>query len=126
MSLDTLSNMLSRLQNASLAGRRELELSHTKQCEAVAKVLADTGFLTEVKVFKDKDTGRKGLHLELGTITRAVRVSKPGLRVYKGNKELRPVAGGTGVLIISTSRGVMSGTDARKKKLGGEVLCKVW
>ncbi len=126
MSIDRLSNMLSALKNASLGGKDFVEVPHTKECEAVAKVLKSAGFLSEAKAFKEKGVSYKKLRLEISGMQDMKRLSKPGRRVYKKAEELRSVAGGYGVLVISTSRGVMSGQEAKKKKLGGEVLCSVW
>lgn len=133
MSVDRLSNMLSALKNAVLAGNEYIETYHSKECENVAKVLKDEGFLSEVKTFKFKDKKYKGLRLELAKseeggfkISEIKRVSKPGRRMYAGNDDLKPLKAGHGVTVVSTSRGVMSGAEARKKKLGGEVICRVF
>ncbi|MBP7927635.1 30S ribosomal protein S8 [Patescibacteria group bacterium] len=133
MSLDRLSNMLSALKNASMAKKPYVELAHTNQCESVAKVLKNSGFLSEVKVFKDKGASFKNLRLELAKeddtsfkVTQVKRISKPGRRLYRAYADLRPVAGGIGVAVVSTSRGIMSGSEARKKKLGGEIICEVY
>lgn len=131
MSVDRLSNMLSALKNAVMVGKTFVELPHTKECEAAAKVLEKGGFLAGVKVFKEKELAYKMLHLEIvyeagkAKFSDISRVSRPGKRVYKSAKEMRPVFSGFGICIVSTSRGVMSNTEARKKHLGGEVLCEV-
>jgi len=123
--------MLSALKNASMAGNDYIETFYSKECEAVSKVLKEAGFLDEVKVFKHKEKKYKGLRLELTKVNGEFalidlkRVSKPGRRVYTGSDDINRVSGGHGVLVVSTSRGLMSGEEARKKKLGGEVICKV-
>ena len=131
MSVDRLSNMLSSLKNAVMAGNDAIETYYSKECENVAKVLKEGGFLEEVKVFKHKDKKYKGLRLELAKtdgefiVTDVKRISKPGRRVYINAADIKGVAGGHGVLVVSTNRGLMSGGEAKKKKLGGEVICKV-
>lgn len=114
-----------------MARRKELEVDYTRECESIAKILRDRNFLTEVKSFKPKETSHKKLHLALNyvnglpIITDVKRVSKSGRRIYKGYDEIYRVQSGFGVAVVSTSRGIMSGEEAKKKKLGGEVLCEV-
>lgn len=132
MSMDRLSNMLSALKNASMAGRTSVEIMHSKQCEDVAKVLREKGFLESVKVFKPEKTSVKRLHIELAkengvfNLTETRRVSKPGRRIYKGSDEMGSFKRGFGVMVVSTSKGIMDSSEARKKKLGGEVVCEVY
>ena len=132
MSVDRISNMLSSLKNSSMAGRDTLEIRHSKECEEIARVLKQKGFLEEVKVFKKEKSSIKMIHMELAKedgkikLSHVKRISKPGRRIYKGSKELTPVLQGLGVLLVSTSRGIMSGGEAYKKKLGGEVLGEVY
>jgi small subunit ribosomal protein S8 len=132
MSIDRTSNMVSALKNSAMAGRSVLELPHTIECESIAKVLKDGGFIEEVKVFKEESSKSKMLGLTLSKedgvikLSHARRISKPGRRIYKKSAELRPVLQGMGVLVVSTSRGIMDGREAKKKKLGGEVLCEVY
>jgi small subunit ribosomal protein S8 len=132
MSMDRTSNMLSSIKNAAMAGRDSIEIRHTKECEAIAKVLKESGYIEEVKSFKQETGGGKMLHISLAKeagiakLSQVKIVSKPGRRIYKKFGELRPVLQGLGVLVISTSRGIMSGQEARKKKLGGEVICEVF
>ena len=96
--------------------------------EQVARILKESNFLVDVKVASDG--GFKSLELTLPTnpevITSLVRVSKPGRRVYTSAKDIPLILGGRGLVIVSTSNGVMTGRDARKKGLGGELICKVW
>jgi small subunit ribosomal protein S8 len=132
MSVDRISNMLSTIKNCSMSGRDFVEVYYSKECESIAKVLEEKGFLEGIKVFKKEKSSAKMLHIGLvkedgkAKVTEVKRISKPGRRIYKGAKELRGVLQGLGVLVVSTSRGIMSGTEARKKKLGGEVLCEVY
>ncbi|HOM78380.1 30S ribosomal protein S8 [Patescibacteria group bacterium] len=132
MSVDTIANMLSIIKNASKVGKPSVEVPYSKQKAEIAKVLESKGFISKVKVFNDKEVSYKGLHLDLAyteglpVVTDIKKVSRPGRRVYKNHSELGFSKGGYGVLVVSTSRGIMSGEDARKKKLGGEVICEVW
>ncbi|MEZ6255887.1 MAG: 30S ribosomal protein S8 [Patescibacteria group bacterium] len=132
MSVDTIANFLSSIKNASMSGKASIETPYSKICESIAKIMAENGYIAEVKVFKEKDSSHKQIRLDLAydefnrpAVSDVYRVSKPGLRIYKGYKDLKLVAGGSGLSIISTSRGLMSLKEARYKKLGGEVVCKV-
>ena len=132
MSFDRTANMLSSIKNAAMAKKPVVETFYSKECEAIAKVLEEKGFLSDVRVFKPADKSYKMLHLELYvdqegnySVTDVKRISKPGRRVYKPAKEIHPVAAGYGTLVVSTSRGIFSGEQARKRKLGGEVICEV-
>lgn len=131
MSKDILSDMLSSIKNAAMSGKPSIEVPYTKESEEVAKNLRKAGFLENVKVFKEENSSFKKLHIDLvfengvSKITDVKRISKPGRRTYSGYKDLRRAAGGFGVTVVSTSRGVMDSSEARKKKLGGEVICEV-
>ncbi|AHB40020.1 30S ribosomal protein S8 [candidate division WWE3 bacterium RAAC2_WWE3_1] len=130
--MDRLSNMLSALKNASMAGKPVVEIMYSKECEEVAKVLREKGFLESVKVFKPEKTSVKRIHIELAkadgifTLTETRRVSKPGRRIYRGADEIGTFKRGFGVMVVSTSKGIMSSGEARKKKIGGEILCEVY
>lgn len=131
--MDTIANMLSTIKNAYLVGKSSVELPYSIQKEEVAKVLEEKGFLEKVKTFKYEDKDYKGLHLDLAydefgmpMLNDIKRISKPGRRIYKKADQLRSVKGGYGLLIVSTPRGLMSGEEARKKRLGGELICTAW
>ena len=126
---DPISDMLTRIRNANQALLPAIELPHSKVKESIAKILKKEGYVSEVNVegkvkktikLKLKYEGRKGV------IEGLRRVSTPGLRRYTGSTEIPRVRGGLGVSIVSTSEGVMTGNDARKKNIGGELLCYVW
>jgi small subunit ribosomal protein S8 len=131
MLMDHISNMLSSIKNSSIGGKPFIETPYTKECEEVAKNLKKAGFLQNIKVFKEESSSHKKMRLDLNykdglpAVTKVERISKPGRRIYKGYKDMELVAGGFGVLIVSTSRGIMTGSEARKKKLGGELICAV-
>jgi small subunit ribosomal protein S8 len=126
---DPISDMLTRIRNASRASLPTVEMPHSKMKESIARLLQKEGYVTDVTVEGEKI---KRLKLALKyTGRRAVieglrRISRPGLRNYVGSTGIPRVRGGLGVAVISTSEGVMSGNDARKKNLGGEVVCYVW
>ncbi len=128
--MDVLSNMLISIKNAGNAGRDSLLVPHSKMKESVASVLEKEGFIKSAKaVTKD---GRKFLAIDLYLENReprirdVKRISKASKRIYRGANELRPVKNGYGILVVSTPKGVMSGKEARKAKLGGEVLFSIW
>jgi len=131
MSLDRVSNMLSALKNAAMAGNKYIEVAETKEIENIAKVLKEKGFLDEIKSFKPKGKSFKMLHLDLAfenglpKITDVKRISKPGHRRYMGSASLKKVAGGFGVQVVSTSRGILDSETAKSKKFGGELICEV-
>ena len=132
MTIDRISNMLSSLKNATMARKAIVETFHTKECEAIAKLLQEKGFLAEVKTFKPKETPYKMLHLKISAdgktfnINDIKRISKPGRRIYRKSEEIGLSKEGFGIFVISTSRGIMDGESARKKKLGGEMICEVF
>jgi len=121
--------MLTRIRNAGLALRPTVEIPHSRLKESIAHILQQEGYVAEVAV---DGKVRKTLTLRLKyqgkkpTIEGLRRISTPGLRRYVGATEVPRVLGGMGVAVISTPEGVMTGVQARKKNLGGEVLCHVW
>lgn len=126
---DPISDMLTRIRNAHMALLPTVELPHSKMKESIAVILRKEGYIAEVSV---DGKAIKTLNLKLkyqgkkSVIEGIKRVSSPGLRRYVGCTEIPRVRGGLGISIVSTSQGIMSGTQARKSKLGGELLCYVW
>jgi small subunit ribosomal protein S8 len=132
MQTDPISDMLTRIRNASRARHARVELPASKLKIEIARVLKEEGFISTYKVVDESKT-RKALRLFLkytpdkrSVISDLRRISRPGSRRYLGCKEIRGILGGLGVNILSTPRGVMTGRSARKQRLGGEVLCEVW
>jgi len=130
---DPIADMLTRIRNAQMVGHTEVTMPASQLKGAIAKVLKDEGYIEDFAI-RDKggDNGAKkelaiGLKYYAGrpVIERLERVSKPGLRVYKGRDDIPRVMNGLGVAILSTSRGVMTDRKARADGLGGEVLCIV-
>lgn len=129
---DTISDMLTRIRNATLARHQTTEVPSTRMTRDIARVLREEGFIAD---FSESGEGvKRNLVISLkyrGKNRRPIintlkRVSKPGLRVYSNRKELPRVLGGIGIAIISTSSGIMTDRDARRQGLGGEVLCYIW
>ena len=108
-----------------------MEVFHSVECEKVAEILKERGFIENIKVFKKAKSTAKMIHIDLAEedgvfkLTEGRRISKPGRRIYQGAKELKPKAGKFGVLVVSTPKGIMDSVKARKMHLGGEVLCEV-
>jgi len=121
---DPISDMFTRLRNASLAGRKEVVVGHSKFAEEIAKVFKKEGYLSEVTKFKEKGSSRQFLSLKDPKISHLRRLSTPGKRWYVSSDKIENPA--TGVRIISTSKGVMTHGEARKRKLGGELVGEVW
>lgn len=129
-STDPIADLLTRIRNAIMAGKNEVRLPHSKMKQTVAEQLKKSGYLTAVTV--EKGTPRDTLVVTIyepgtnATINEIVRVSKPGRRVYAAVSEIPRVKSGRGVVLVSTSKGVMTDNEARKAKLGGELICKVY
>lgn len=126
---DPISDMLTRIRNGGRALLPVVELPHSKIKESIAKILKSEGYVAEVTV--DGDV-KKRLKVRLkyngkkSVIEGLKRVSSPGLRKYVGSTEIPRVRGGLGVAIVSTSEGLLTDQQARKKNLGGELLCYIW
>jgi len=127
--IDPISDLLTRIRNGQRALMPAVEMPHSKIKESIAQILKKEGYVSEVSVegkvpkkltLKLKYQGKKG------AVEGLKRVSKPGLRNYVGSTEIPRVLGGLGISILSTPEGVMSGTQAKQKNLGGELLCFVW
>ena len=126
---DPISDMLCRIRNANQALLPAVEIPHSKMKESIAGIFKREGYIAEFSIegklpkvmkLKLKYQGKKSV------IEGLRRISTPGLRRYVGSTEIPRVRGGLGVSIVSTSEGVMTGTQARKKNIGGELLCYVW
>ncbi len=126
---DPIADMLTRVRNALAAGKLSVTMPSSKQKVAIANLLKDEGYINDVSV-KDID-GKPVMEVSLKyyegrpVIELIKRVSRPGLRVYKGKDELPSVMGGLGVAVVSTSKGLMTDRAARKAGHGGEILCFV-
>ncbi|KZY33146.1 30S ribosomal protein S8 [Alcanivorax sp. HI0083] len=125
---DTLADMFTRIRNAQMAKKVQVEIPASKAKEAVAKVLKDEGYIAGYEVTGDK---KPVMTVELKyyegspVIEKIARVSRPGLRVYKSAGEIPKVKDGLGVMIVSTNQGIISDRAARKANVGGELICEV-
>lgn len=131
--MDSIANLLTKIKNASLVSKEIVELPYSKMSESILKICKDSGFVSDVKVFKEKDSVKKGISVKLAylengkpKISVAKRVSKPGRRIYRSVSELKDERGVFGLTLVSTSRGLMPISEAKKKKLGGEVVCEIY
>lgn len=128
--MDVISNMIIQIKNAGNAGLNEVELPYSKFKHTILDVLKKEGFIKRVDTGTKK--GKKTLLAELFVENRipkikgVERISKPSRRVYRRSEEMRPVKNGYGTLVVSTSKGVMSGREAKKAGLGGETLFSIW
>jgi small subunit ribosomal protein S8 len=127
--IDPIADMLTRIRNASRALLPTVEIPHSRLKESLADVLKKEGFVAEVAV-EGKIPKKIKLRLKYegkkSVIEGLKRVGKPGLRKYVGGTEIPRVLGGLGVAVVSTSEGIMTGQQCRKKNIGGELLCYVW
>jgi small subunit ribosomal protein S8 len=130
--VDPISDLITRIRNAQMAYKKVINSPMSKNREAVTKVLLDEGYIRGYSIVDCKETGHKVLKIELKyfegkpVIAEISRVSKPGRRVYSSIKDLSLVKNGLGINVISTNKGVMSDTEAKKRSLGGEVICSVF
>jgi small subunit ribosomal protein S8 len=128
---DPIADMLTRIRNASLARHRELTLPSSRMKREIARILVEEGFVDSFSTQQDGVQEMLTVQLKYvegrtPVVSGLKRISKPGLRVYARKTEIPRVLGGLGLAILSTSQGIMTGSQARKLNLGGEVLCYVW
>lgn len=128
---DPLADMLTRIRNGGMAKHNSVDIPHSMMKKNIAEILKQEGYITDFAVISNKphDIIRIGLKYDQDNnmvISGLRRVSKPGCRVYVRAGDISPVLSGLGVALLSTSEGVMSGQDARKQQVGGELLCEVW
>jgi small subunit ribosomal protein S8 len=128
---DQIGDMLTRIRNAATVRHDTVEMPASKLKIAVLKILKEEGFISDFEVVKGKPERLIKIRLRYQDDNKSIisgieRVSKPGLRVYAQHNEIPRVYGGVGVAILSTPKGVVTGQQARKQGLGGEVICYVW
>jgi len=133
MMTDPVADMLTRIRNANTAMHDEVVMPSSKLKVALAGMLESEGYIGGFDVADNTEKPGQNLTIRMKyspkrerVISGLKRVSKPGLRVYSGSKEIPRVVGGLGVAVVSTSKGLMSDREARRRRLGGEVLCYVW
>jgi len=128
---DPISDMLTRIRNAGKAKFNSVDIPGSNLKTELAKLLKDEGFIKNYKFVKDDKQGILRIYLKYsadnkGAIYQLERVSRPSRRVYMKSKDIKPFYNGTGVAVISTSKGIMTDKRARNENIGGEVLCRVW
>jgi small subunit ribosomal protein S8 len=130
---DPIADMLTRVRNANTAKHDDVSMPSSKLKEALAELLKSEGYIQDFQTAERAGKPGKILSIDMKyspdrerTITGIKRVSKPGLRVYKKSDEIPRVLGGLGVAVLSTSQGLMTDREARRRNVGGEVLCYVW
>jgi small subunit ribosomal protein S8 len=132
MMSDPISDMLTRVRNAARSRHPRVDMPASRLKIEIARILKDEGYISTYKVMEEAKP-KKTLRLFMkytparqNVISELRRMSKPGRRIYVGKAEIKPVMGGTGISILSTPRGIMTGQSARRAGLGGELLCEVW
>ncbi len=128
---DPIADMLTRIRNATRARFPEVRVKRSGVCAGIAAVLRDEGYIRGYDSIDDTNQGELRIQLKYGdrgefVVQDLQRVSRPGRRVYRGAGELPRVMDGLGIAVVSTSQGVLSDRECRKRRIGGEVLCKVW
>jgi small subunit ribosomal protein S8 len=130
---DPIADMLTRIRNANVAMHDDITMPSSKLKEALAELLQREGYIGTYTVSDYEDRPGRKLYIELKyspererVISGIKRVSKPGLRVYTKSTEVPRVLGGLGISVLSTSQGLLTDREARKRKVGGEILCQVW
>ena len=128
---DPISDLLTRIRNALTARHESVLIPASKMKKSIADILVSEGYVKSAEIVDDEGHPNIKIVLKYGNkyesvISNLKRISKPGLRVYAGYEELPKVLGGLGIAIISTSKGIMTDREARKNKVGGEVLAYVW
>jgi small subunit ribosomal protein S8 len=128
---DPIADMLTRIRNANTANHQTVDIPDSKMKRSIAAILKEEGFIRDFEVVAEGPQGTLRITLKYGpdkekVITGLRRISRPGLRVYAARADIPRVLGGLGLVIVSTSRGVMSGKRAKREGYGGEVLAYVW
>jgi small subunit ribosomal protein S8 len=128
---DPIADMLTRVRNALAARHPKVDVPASKLKAEIARILKEEGYIANFKVAEEDGKRTIKIYLKYSAdnapvISRIERVSRPGRRVYVGNKEIPRVLGGMGINILTTPRGVMTGRSAHRERVGGEILCEVW
>lgn len=128
---DPISDLLTRIRNAGMAQKPEFVMPSTRVLVSIVEILRAEGYIKDFEVIEKTPQNQLRIVLSFGadkrhTIREIKRISKPGLRVYAGKDQLPRVKSGLGIAVVSTPQGVMTGYEARRRGIGGEVLCTVW
>lgn len=128
---DPIADMLTRIRNANVINKDHVDIPNSQMKTAIAKILKDEGFIKYYKVMRNSKQGSIRIFLKYGPNKEHVlngleKLSKPGLRRYVPAAEIPRVRGGMGIMILSTSNGILTGKDCRKLNVGGELICSIW
>jgi len=128
---DPVADMLTRVRNANLVYKDHVDVPNSKMKVALARILKDEGFIKYYKVMRNNKQGTIRIFLKYGpnrerVINGLERVSKPGIRRYVKSEDIPRVRGGLGIVVVSTSKGILTGRECRRDNVGGEILCTVW
>ncbi len=128
---DPIADMLTRMRNGMSAKHAKVDVPASNLKVEIARILKDEGYIANYKVIGEGANRAIRVYLKYGpngekVMSKLDRISKPGCRVYVGSEEIPSVLGGLGINILSTSRGVMTGREARRQKVGGEILCRIY
>ena len=128
---DPIADLLTRIRNANRAKLERVEVPNSKTKQAMVSILKEEGFVKNFRVLENRKRGVLRIYLKYGPgkedlMSTLERVSKPSLRVYVGKRNIPLVMGGLGIAILSTPKGIMTGRNARRLGVGGELICKVW
>jgi len=132
MSVDSIADFLTIIRNGVMVSKSFVTAPYSKMRHSIADILKEEGFITDFTILNADSDAKKMLKVVLkyvdgeSAIHEIQRISKPGRRVYAGNKEVKPVIGQLGISILTTSRGVIANQKAKKLSVGGEVICTVW
>ena len=132
MVTDTISDMLTRIRNATMVKHQIVQIPASRMSLAISKILKEEGFIQEFESYSEDNKNYLLISLKYigksrqSVIAKIKRISKPGLRIYSNSKELPRILDNLGIAIISTSQGVMTNIKAKKLGIGGEVLCYIW
>ncbi|MEZ0344431.1 MAG: 30S ribosomal protein S8 [Caldimicrobium sp.] len=131
MMTDPIADMLTRIKNALMARKKTVIVPASKIKLEIARILKEEGYIEDYQYIDEKPQGKIEIVLKYDENKRPVivglkRVSKPGRRIYMGYRDLPKVLDGLGIAIVSTSQGIMTDYEARKRKIGGEVICEIW
>ena len=129
--MDTVGDFLTRIRNAGIAKHEKVDIPSSNLRNGIAEQLKVAGYIRSYKVVKDDKQGVMRVYLKYNSegehvITNVQRVSRPSKRVYVGSKDVPKVRSGYGLSILSTNKGVLSGEEAEKTNVGGEIICKIW
>lgn len=128
---DPVSDFLTRIRNAIRARQQKMDVPASKLKTEIARILKEEGYIANYKATEEEGRSILRVYLKYGANNEAAirdltRISRPGCRVYVGRDEIKRVQGGFGISILTTPRGVMTGKQARRERVGGEILCEVW